>query len=79
MIDIKSKLNSKRRFFLLDILKSQNRVSFSLEELSSLVFNDKKYEDIKQLVIDEFCKTGLNNEDEPNERGLLIEDLLDNL
>ena len=32
---------------------------------------------IRQALTDEFCDTGLNNDDEPNQRGLLLEELID--
>jgi hypothetical protein len=36
-------------------------------------------EELRQMVTDELMETGLRDDDEPNERGLLLEDLIDRL
>lgn len=36
-------------------------------------------EELRQVVTDELMETGLRHDDEPNERGLLLEELIDRL
>lgn len=36
-------------------------------------------EELRQAVTDELMETGLRDDDEPNERGLLLEELIDRL
>jgi hypothetical protein len=44
------------------------------EELS-----EDQREELRQAVADEFCETGLREVDEPNQRGLILEELIDRL
>lgn len=36
-------------------------------------------DELRQIVTDEFCATGLREDDEPNARGLILEDIIDRL
>jgi hypothetical protein len=36
-------------------------------------------DELRQIVTDEFCATGLRENDEPNARGLVLEDIIDRL
>jgi hypothetical protein len=40
---------------------------------------DNQREDLRQALTDELMETGLREDDEPNERGLLLEELIDKL
>jgi hypothetical protein len=48
--------------------------SFQSAELT----NDQR-EELRQILTDELMETGLGDDDEPNERGLLLEELIDKL
>jgi hypothetical protein len=36
-------------------------------------------DELRQIVTDEFCATGLGEDDEPNARGLILENIIDHL
>lgn len=36
-------------------------------------------DELRQIVTDEFCATGLREDDEPNARGLVLENIIDRL
>ena len=40
---------------------------------------EQQRDDLRQAVTDEFCQTGLKENDEPNQRGLLLEEIIDRL
>ena len=40
---------------------------------------EQQRDDLRQAVTDEFCQTGLQENDEPNQRGLMLEELIDRL
>jgi len=44
---------------------------------SPLMLNASDRTDIQEAISDEFCETGLLPNDEPNKRGLELEDLID--
>jgi len=48
-------------------------------ELQSLKLEPSLIEELCDIVMDEFCETGLKDDDEPNNRGLKLEDLVDEL
>jgi hypothetical protein len=45
---------------------------------SAEITNDQR-EELRQILTDELMETGLGDDDEPNERGLLLEELIDKL
>jgi hypothetical protein len=45
---------------------------------SAVLTNDQR-EELRQILTDELMETGLGDDDEPNERGLLLEELIDKL
>jgi hypothetical protein len=45
---------------------------------SAVLTNDQR-EELRQILTDELMDTGLGDDDEPNERGLLLEELIDKL
>lgn len=49
----------------------------SLKDFSSL--EDKVREALREALLEEFCATGLRVDSEPNERGLILEQLIDRL
>jgi hypothetical protein len=40
---------------------------------------EQQRDHLRQEITDEFCRTGLQANDEPNQRGLLLEELVDRL
>ena len=47
--------------------------------LQDVQLSDDQREELRQAVTDELIETGLRDDDEPNERGLLLEELIDRL
>ena len=60
---------AKRRPELLDLVDSQSEAEV----------DDVQLDELRLIVTDEFCETGLREDDEPNSRGLLLENLIDEL
>ena len=60
---------ARQRPELLHLLDSDSEAEVSNEQLDEL----------RQIVTDEFSETGLREDDEPNSRGLLLENLIDEL
>ena len=50
-----------------------------LDSPDPLKLNENQRDQLRQLVTDEFCATGLGENDEPNKRGLSLEYLIDHL
>ena len=54
-----------------------------LTDLLSVLPNEELSEDqreeLRQAVADELCETGFREDDEPNRRGLILEELIDRL
>ena len=60
---------ARRRPELLDLVDPHSEVEVNNEQLDEL----------RQIVSDEFLESGLREDDEPNSRGLLLENLIDEL
>ena len=69
MADVLREVVQNQRPDLLTILDSP--ADFELTE--------QQRDDLRQAVTDEFCQTGLKENDEPNQRGLLLEEIIDRL
>lgn len=54
---------------LLPILNSIGKEALTVEQRESL----------REVILDEFLQTGTEEDDEPNERGLMLEQLIDKL
>ena len=50
-----------------------------LESRENIELTEQQRDDLRQAVTDEFCQTGLKENDEPNQRGLLLEEIIDRL
>ena len=50
-----------------------------LESRENIELTEQQRDDLRQAVTDEFCQTGLKENDEPNQRGLLLEKIIDRL
>ena len=47
--------------------------------IQNVALAEDQREELRQTLTDEFIETGLRENDEPNERGLLLEELVDRL
>lgn len=54
---------------LLNLLNSSENIRLS----------ESQRDELRQIVTDEFCATGLREDDEPNARGIILEDIIDSL
>lgn len=68
MIELLMEAVSKHRPDLVGLFTSQN-----------IELNDSQRDELRQALTDELCETGFREDDEPNERGRLLEDLIDYL
>jgi hypothetical protein len=50
-----------------------------LDSREDVALTEQQRDDLRQAVTDEFCQTGLKENDEPNQRGLLLEEIIDRL
>lgn len=69
MAEMLSEVIWKRRPELIGVLGS----------LQDVQLTEYQREELRQAVTDEFTETGLRDDDEPNARGLLLEELIDRL
>lgn len=69
MAELLSEVIRKRRPDLIGVLASIQPVQLT----------EYHREELRQLLTDEFTETGLRDDDEPNARGLLLEELIDRL
>jgi len=72
------KLTKENKDFILNLIKKVNN------DLALIVqdtdFTNLSYEnkiEIANILTDEFCATGINDDYEPNDRGLRVEELID--
>jgi hypothetical protein len=74
-----TKLGDDQRFSLLrEVVRRHGPESLALvETIRSRLLTSEERETLRLLVSEEFVRTGLDEDDEPNERGLLLEDLID--
>lgn len=47
-----------------------------VKQLGAFPLSKEQRENIREAVADELVKTGLNKDSEPNERGLLLDDII---
>jgi hypothetical protein len=71
------KISSNQRKLLIDILKKRDHELICNRINQNLLLGDSEITEIILILADEFCETGLKENDEPNERGIEIEDLID--
>jgi hypothetical protein len=69
--------NDERLALLREVVETHGRRSRSLvETIGTRLLTPEEREALRYLVSEELVRTGLGNDDEPNERGLLLEDLI---
>ena len=73
-------LPSKMSEMLSEIVwKREPSLIGAVASLQKIQLTAEQREDLRQAVTDELIETGLRDDDEPNERGLLLEELIDRL
>lgn len=70
------KLNRKMRELLAEVVKKRRPNMANLLTSEVMKVSDLELDELFDIVGDEFCETGLGENDEPNARGLLLEDLI---
>lgn len=50
-----------------------------VDALGSIPLSNEQREELREAIADELLETGLDKNDEPNEKGLLLEKLIDRL
>jgi hypothetical protein len=66
MNELLAEVISKRRPDLLNLPDTASKVRMTEEQL----------EELRKVVLDEFLEAGLQDDDKPNKRGLLLDDLI---
>lgn len=75
-----AKLPLRLRIVLKEILlKRTPNLAGLIDENENAQLNAEHRDELRELVTDEFCATGLRDDYEPNERGLLLEEIIDHL
>ena len=71
------KLNNRHQNLLIEVLNKRGQGAIIQEKGGCFYCEASDRDKLRQLVLDEFCDTGLKVDDEPNARGLDLEDLID--
>jgi hypothetical protein len=71
------KLNKHQQNLLIEVLSKRGQGAIIQEKGGWFYCEASDRDKLRQLVLDEFCDTGLKVDDEPNARGLDLEDLID--
>lgn len=67
------------RQLLVEVIEKHRPNMLGLVTSQNIELTDSELDEIFDVVGNEFCETGLKKNDEPNERGLLLEDLIGRL
>jgi hypothetical protein len=59
------------------VLKRDPDLLLLIENLGMKPLTEAEREQLRAVVADELCATGLREDDEPNQRGLKLEELID--
>ena len=74
----RASLKAKLTTLLGEVLRKRDPSMMTLVASSQHVeLTDEQRDELRQILTDEFIETGLREDDEPNERGLLLEELID--
>ena len=71
------KLNKRHQNLLIEVLSKIGQGAIIQEKGRSFYCEASDRDKLRQLILDEFCDTGLKVDDEPNTRGIDLEDLID--
>jgi hypothetical protein len=72
-------LSAKLSALLSEVLWKRDPSMIGIVAFQSAVLTNDQREELRQILTDELIDTGLGDDDEPNERGLLLEELIDKL
>jgi hypothetical protein len=72
-------LSGKLSALLSEVLWKRDPSMIGIVAFQSAVLTNDQREELRQILTDELMDTGLGDDDEPNERGLLLEELIDKL
>ena len=74
------RLSQEQEKLLAEVVSKRNPQLTSLvEDVNEIELTDSQRDELREAVADEFIETGLEENDEPNKRGLLLEDLIGRL
>lgn len=74
------RLTEEMEKLLAEVIRKRNPQLISLvEDVNDIELTDLQRDELREAVADEFVQTGLEENDEPNKRGLLLEDLIGRL
>jgi hypothetical protein len=72
-------LSGKLSALLSEVLWKRDPSMIGIVAFQSAELTNDQREELRQILTDELMETGLGDDDEPNERGLLLEELIDKL
>lgn len=72
-----TRLSAAQAAVLADVLGRSLPALLSRATNANLVLTDREANAVLDACLDEFCVSGLDPNDEPNQRGLLLESLID--
>lgn len=73
-------LKSDEKDLLREVLwKHRPNLMILVDDLGNIPLFNAQREELREALADELVETGLDKNDEPNERGLLLEKLIDRL
>jgi hypothetical protein len=70
------RLDDNQKTLLREVLQKNSPEMLSVFDAPALLTDEQRIE-ICRILTDEFCLTGLGEDSEPNQRGMLLEDLID--
>jgi hypothetical protein len=71
-------LSKAQQDLLRDILQRHgSQLLILLDSPDAIKLTGNQRDELRQLITDELCATGLRDDYEPNQRGLLLEELID--
>ncbi|KNF08177.1 hypothetical protein CLPU_9c00730 [Gottschalkia purinilytica] len=74
------KLNNEMLEILRECLRSNRPdLLWVLDDEKTIEVDEELGNDLRNVINDEFVKVGLNDNDEPNELGIKLEDLIDKI
>ena len=74
------RLTEEQQRLLTEVVGKRNRRLIGVvEDVNDIELTDSQRDELREAVADEFIETGLEENDEPNARGLLLEDLIGRL
>lgn len=73
-------LSGKQRALLTEVIEKQKSSLYPIiDKIDTGVITNEERSLLVEAITQEFCATGIGHDEEPNERGLLLEALLDAL